>query len=89
MSTTGQFEALQAFWNSMTDKERAELTHNIEEFTNLVNKAKRTGEAESDLLTGEVTIYKHTPETRRIAELVTICNLESIKVKYKVKKTTT
>jgi hypothetical protein len=73
-------EALMAFWNSMTNAQRRELSKNLSRFTSLVHRLKIRGIIKTDHSMSKIVILKRDPEIKRLKELLKLTGAQGITI---------
>ena len=77
---------LLAFWNSMSEDERAEMITNLTEFHALISSLAGRKIITTDKHLSEIVINKKTEETKQLLELRDKTNAQGIKITYKGKE---
>lgn len=74
---------LLAFWNSMSEDERAEMIANLTEFHALISSLAGRGIITTDKHLTEIVINKNTSETKELLVLRDKVKAQGVKITYK------
>ena len=80
MALVNDFTALQAFWDSMSCDERANLVNNLGEFTGLISSLKGRKIIEVDKNMTHIKVLKKDPDVKRLKELLKLTGARGIKI---------